>query len=158
MGNLETAWFGAVDAVTTSRLGRLNPDSPAERQADSEPPCGLRIEGCRALDLGVFSSSQLVEISRRFPAHVEEMREFLLKEKLPVLSPDAIPEVAARLESEGRFRADVGSLLRATLYRERERVGHEDLLGILVTAAAGTFIAAGPPRSDKYAASPDPRR
>ncbi len=86
----------------------------------------------------VYLASQLSEISSRFPAHVEELRAFLIKEKLPVPSPDAIPGLASRMEADARFRADVGSLLRAALYQERERIGHEDLLAILVTAAAGT--------------------
>jgi TonB family protein len=85
----------------------------------------------------VYLASQLTEISSRFPAHVEELRDFLLKEKLPAPSPEAIPELATRLETDARFRADVGSLLRAALYRERERVGHEELLAMLVAAAAG---------------------
>jgi TonB family protein len=66
------------------------------------------------------------------------MREFLLKEKLPVPSPEAIPELAPRMGTDSRFSADVSSLLRVVLYREREQVGYEDLLGILVAAAAGT--------------------
>jgi TonB family protein len=86
----------------------------------------------------VYLASQLTEISIRFPAYVQELQEFLLKQNLVVPSPDAIPQLATRLEADARFRADVGSLLRATLYRERERVGYEDLLAILVAAAAGT--------------------
>ena len=66
------------------------------------------------------------------------MREFLLKEKLPVPSPEAIPELSSRMGTDSRFSADVSSLLRVVLYREREQVGYEDLLGILVAAAAGT--------------------
>ncbi len=69
---------------------------------------------------------------------MQEVREYLLKEKLPVPSPDAIPELARRLGADPRFRADVASLLRAALYREREQIGFEDLLAILVAAAAGT--------------------
>jgi protein TonB len=65
------------------------------------------------------------------------MREFLLKEKLPVPSPEAIPELSSRMGTDSRFSADVSSLLRVVLYREREQVGYEDLLGILVAAAAG---------------------
>ncbi len=83
-------------------------------------------------------ASQLTEISGRFPAHVEDLRAFLRKEKLPVPSPDALPQLSSRLESDASFRADVGSLLRVALYQEREQVGYEDLLGILVAAAAGT--------------------
>ena len=83
-------------------------------------------------------ASQLSEISGRFPAHVQDLRAFLRKEKLPVPSPDALPQLSSRLESDARFRADVGSLLRVALYQEREQVGYEDLLGILVAAAAGT--------------------
>lgn len=98
---------------------------------------GRRLEGW-ALDLGVFLASQLTEISGRYPAHVQDIREFLLKEGLPVPSPDAIPQLLSRLGTDTRFRADVGSLMRATLYREREGIGYEDLLGILVAAAAGT--------------------
>jgi TonB family protein len=86
----------------------------------------------------VFLGSQLAEISRRFPAHVQDMREFLLKAKLPVPSPEAIPELSSRMGTDSRFSADVSSLLRVVLYREREQVGYEDLLGILVAAAAGT--------------------
>lgn len=87
---------------------------------------------------GVFLASQLTEISGRYLAHVQDIREFLLKEKLPVPSPDAIPQLLGRLGTDSRFRADVGSLMRATLYQEREGIGYEDLLGILVAAAAGT--------------------
>lgn len=83
-------------------------------------------------------ASQLTEISGRFPAHVQDLRAFLRKEKLPVPSPDALPQLSSRLESDASFRADVGSLLRVALYQEREQVGYEDLLGILVAAAAGT--------------------
>ena len=83
-------------------------------------------------------ASQLTEISWRYLAHVQDIREFLLKEKLAVPSPDAIPQLLGRLETDTRFRADVASLMRATLYQEREGIGYEDLLGILVAAAAGT--------------------
>ena len=83
-------------------------------------------------------ASQLTEISGRYLAHVQDIREFLLKEKLAVPSPDAIPQLLGRLETDTRFRADVASLMRATLYQEREGIGYEDLLGILVAAAAGT--------------------
>lgn len=69
---------------------------------------------------------------------MQEIREFLLKENLRVPSPDAIPELASRLGTDLRFRADMASLMRATLYREREGIGYEELLGILVAAAAGT--------------------
>ena len=86
----------------------------------------------------MFQTSQLTEISSRFPAHVQDLREFLLKEQLPVPSPDAIPQLLSRLGTDARFRADVGSLTRAILYEEREGIGYEDLLGILVVAAAGT--------------------
>ncbi len=86
----------------------------------------------------MFLASQLTEISGRYPAHVQDVREFLLKEKLPVPSPDAIPQLSSRLETDAPFRADVASLMRATLYQEREGIGYEDLLGILVAAAAGT--------------------
>lgn len=86
----------------------------------------------------MFLASQLTEISSRFSAHVEDIREFLRKEKLPVPSPDAIPQLSSRLRTDQRFRADVASLMRATLYREREEIGYEDLLGILVAATAGT--------------------
>lgn len=99
--------------------------------------CWRRLESW-ALDLGVFLGSQLTEISGRFPEHVQEIRELLLKEKLPVPSPEAIPELSSRLKTDERFRADVASLMRATLYQEREGIGYEDLLGILVVAAAGT--------------------
>ena len=98
---------------------------------------GRRLEGW-VLDLGVFQASQLTEISGRYLAHVQDIREFLLKEKLPVPSPDAIPQLLNRLGTDSRFRADVASLMRATLYQEREGIGYEELLGILVTAAAGT--------------------
>ena len=64
--------------------------------------------------------------------------KFLLKEKLPVPSPDAIPQLLSRLGTDAPFRADVASLMRATLYEEREGIGYEDLLGILVVATAGT--------------------
>jgi TonB family protein len=90
------------------------------------------------LDLAVFLASQLTEISGRFSAHVQDIREFLLKEKLAVPSPDAIPQLLSRLGADPRFRADVASLMRATLYQEREGIGYEDLLGILVVAASGT--------------------
>ncbi len=83
-------------------------------------------------------TSQLAEISGRYPAHVQDIREFLLKEKLPVPSPDAIPQLLSRLGTDAPFRADVASLMRATLYQEREEIGYEELLGILVAAAAGT--------------------
>ncbi|HEV2577790.1 MAG TPA: energy transducer TonB [Acidobacteriaceae bacterium] len=86
----------------------------------------------------MFLASQLTEISSRFSGHVQEIRGFLLKEKLPVDSPEAIPQLSKRLETDVRFRADVASLMRAILYEEREGIGYEDLLGILVTAAAGS--------------------
>lgn len=86
----------------------------------------------------MFLASQLSEISGRYLAHVRDIRDFLLKEKLPVPSSDAIPELLSRLGTDGRFRADVASLMRATLYQEREGIGYEDLLGVLVAAAAGT--------------------
>jgi len=86
----------------------------------------------------VFLASQLTEISGRYPAHVQDIREFLLKEKLAVPSPDAIPQLLGRIGTDDRFRADVASLMRATLYAEREGIGYEELLGILVAAAAGT--------------------
>jgi TonB family protein len=86
----------------------------------------------------VFLASQLTEISGRYPAHVQDIREFLLKEKLAVPSPDAIPQLLGRIGTDTRFRADVASLMRATLYQEREGIGYEDLLGILVAAAGGT--------------------
>lgn len=85
----------------------------------------------------MLQASQLNEVSSRFSGHVQDIREFLLKEKLPVPSPEAIPQLSNRLEADPRFRADVGSLMRATLYQEREEIGYEDLLGILVAAAAG---------------------
>ena len=88
--------------------------------------------------MGVFLASQLTEISVRYPAHVQDIRKFLLKEKLPVPSPDAIPQLLSRLGTDAPFRADVASLMRATLYEEREGIGYEDLLGILVAATAGT--------------------
>jgi TonB family protein len=90
------------------------------------------------LDSAVFLGSQLAEILRRFQAHVQDIREFLLKENLPVPSADAIPELSNRMKTDTRFCGDVSSLLRVVLYREREQVGYEDLLGILVAAAAGT--------------------
>jgi hypothetical protein len=124
-----------AETVTSSRFFRLNQQSPAQRQGDPRPWCRAVSEG---LDLGVFLGPQLAEIWLRFPAHVEDIREFLLKEKLPVPSPDAIPELASRMGTDPRFCADVSSLLRVALYREREQVGYEDLLGILVAAAAGT--------------------
>ena len=86
----------------------------------------------------VFLASQLSETSSRFPTHVREIREFLLKENFPVPSPDAIPPLSSRIRADAPFRADIGSLMRAILYREREEIGYEDLLGILVAAAAGT--------------------
>jgi len=86
----------------------------------------------------VFLASQLIEISGRYPAHVQDIREFLLKEELPVPSPDAIPQLSSRLGTDPRFSADVASLMRAILYQEREGIGYEDLLGILVAAAGGT--------------------
>ena len=86
----------------------------------------------------MFLASQLTEISVRYPAHVQDIRKFLLKEKLPVPSPDAIPQLLSRLGTDAPFRADVASLMRATLYEEREGIGYEDLLGILVAATAGT--------------------
>jgi TonB family protein len=86
----------------------------------------------------VFLASQLTETSSRFSAHVQEIRDFLLKEKLLVASPEAIGQLSSRLETDARFRADLASLMRAVLYEEREGIGYEDLLGILVTAAAGT--------------------
>jgi TonB family protein len=85
----------------------------------------------------VFLASQLTEISGRYLAHVQDIREFLQKEKLPVPSPDAIPQLLSRLGDDARFRADVASLMRATMYQEREGIGYEQLLGILVAAAAG---------------------
>lgn len=86
----------------------------------------------------MFLGSQLTEVSSRFPAQVQEIQDFLRKEKLPVPSPDAIPQLTSRLASDSRFRADVASLMRAALYQQREEIGYEDLLGILVAAAAGT--------------------
>lgn len=86
----------------------------------------------------MFLASQLTEISGRYPAHVQDIREFLLKEGLAVPSRDAIPQLLDRIGTDTRFRADVASLMRATLYQEREGIGYEDLLGILVVAAGGT--------------------
>lgn len=86
----------------------------------------------------MFLASQLIEISGRYAAHVQDIREFLLREKLSVPSPDAIPQLCSRLGTDLRFRADVASLMRAILYQEREGIGYEELLGILVAAAAGT--------------------
>jgi len=86
----------------------------------------------------VFLASQLSEISKRFAAHVQDLWECLLKAQLPVPSPDAIPQLSSRLGTDPPFRADIGSLMRAILYQEREEIGYEDLLGILVAAAAGT--------------------
>ena len=86
----------------------------------------------------MFLASQLSETSSRFPTHVREIREFLLKETFAVPSPDAIPQLLGRLGTDARFSADIASLMRATLYQEREGIGYEDLLGILVAACAGT--------------------
>ncbi len=69
---------------------------------------------------------------------MQDIRGFLLKQKLPVPSPDVIPQLSSRLGTDPRFRADVASLMRAILFEEREGIGYEDLLGILVAAAAGT--------------------
>ena len=86
----------------------------------------------------MFVASQLADTARRFPAHVEEIRELLLKEGFAVPSVEAIPELSSRLKTDQRVRADVSSLVRAVMYREREQIGYEDLLGILLAAAAGT--------------------
>lgn len=85
----------------------------------------------------MFLASQLTDVSSRFSTHVEDLREFLLKERLPVPSAEAIPQLASRIGTDLRFRADLASLMRAILYEEREGIGYEDLLAILVTAAAG---------------------
>jgi TonB family protein len=112
-------------------------DPPQSDMGISSRCCRRRVEGW-ALDLGVFLGSQLTEASSRFPAHVQDIRDFLLKEKLPVPSRDAIPQLTSRIVIDPRFRADLASLMRAMLYQEREQIGYEELLGILVAAAAGT--------------------
>lgn len=88
----------------------------------------------------MFEPSQLDDISRQFRPYIQEVQAFLLHEGFPVQSPDAVHELCIRLRQDLRFRADVSSLMRAALYREREKVSYVDLLGILLLAAVGTRL------------------
>jgi TonB family protein len=86
----------------------------------------------------MFLASQLIEISQCFQPDVEDLQVLLQEEEIPVRSAECLQELSNRLESDPRFRRDVGFLIRSMLGRERDEFGSMEALGVLVVAAAGT--------------------
>jgi TonB family protein len=85
----------------------------------------------------MFLLSKLDKGAYLFPQDVETVREFLLDRGIPASSMEALTHFSARLETDPSFQRDVTSLVQVVIQREDETVDYMDLLGILVSAAAG---------------------
>lgn len=97
----------------------------------------------------MFLSSQLEDVSRRYPRYVTELRGFLISRGLLMDALETLPALAARLSDDRAFCRGVSTLLEAVIYREQEQISYADLLGILIVAAQGTAEPASSVEQDE---------
>jgi TonB family protein len=75
-----------------------------------------------------------------FGPHIEELRAFFKTRGLGSGSPEDLGPFVDRLESDAGFRDDVGSLMRAIIYRERDGLSWAELMELLAAAVGGPAV------------------
>ena len=73
-----------------------------------------------------------------FAPHIEELHEFFRARGVAFGAPEDVSPFVERLEKDASFHAEMASMVRAIIYRERDGLTPAELVELLVMAVAGT--------------------
>jgi outer membrane biosynthesis protein TonB len=86
------------------------------------------------------SVCKLEDFATSFAPYIEELHEFFKSRDVPFGAPENVAPAVERLAKDADFRAEMASMVRATIYRVRDGLSRFELLELMLVALGGNGV------------------